>query len=146
MQRKILMAAGILGALAVVLGAFGAHALRDQLPPEKLVSYHTGVTYQFYHTLALLGVGLWLGTNASKRLYRAAWCFIIGIICFSGSIYLLSTCEDIYFLDDVLELDDRKYLLGPITPIGGVFFIVGWGMLFWEAKSIGVNKKEDLEH
>lgn len=136
MQRKILMAVGILGVLAVILGAFGAHALKDKLSPEKLVSYQTGITYQFYHTLALLGLGLWLGINASKRLYRAAWCFIIGIICFSGSIYLLSTCEDIYFFDEVLNLDDRKYILGPITPIGGLFFIIGWFLVFWEAKGI----------
>lgn len=136
MQRKILMAAGILGALVVILGAFGAHALKNKLTPEHLVSYQTGISYHFYHTLALLAVGVWLGQGASKNLYRAACCFIIGIICFSGSIYLLSTCEHIYFFDDVLALDDRKYLLGPITPIGGLFFIIGWILLFWEAKGL----------
>ena len=123
--RKILLTAGVIGMLAVVLGAFGAHSLKDMLPLNKLAIYKTGVTYQFYHVLALLIVGLLIKSSPSKFLSWSAICFCIGILCFSGSLYLLATRE-------IIGLTNYRWL-GPITPIGGVFFILGWGFIVVEA-------------
>ena len=113
--------AAIAGCLAVILGAFGAHLLREQLAADSLASYETGVRYQFYHTFALLLCGLLQLTNNSKMLVRAGWLFLAGIVCFSGSIYLLSTRS-------ITGIEAG--FLGPITPLGGLFFVAGWIMLF----------------
>ena len=117
-SRNVLLIAGILGMLAVILGAFGAHGLKELLAPDQLNSYRTGVNYQFYHTMVLLFLGLILKRNESRWFQRASFLFIAGILLFSGSIYLLSCRE-------LLGLASYKWL-GPITPIGGVFFILGW--------------------
>lgn len=104
----------ILGALAVVLGAFGAHTLKEVLEPSTLTSYQTGVQYHLLHTVALLAL-----INKPKHLWtQRLW--IAGIVLFSGSIYLLS-------LDELLGMN--LSFLGPITPLGGVAFIAGWLML-----------------
>ena len=100
-----------LGFLAVVLGAFGAHALRSVLPPERLAVWEVGVRYQMYHALALLAVPLLAGDRAR----RIGWCFVGGVALFSGSLYLLA-------------LTDLRWL-GAVTPLGGVSFLVGWGLL-----------------
>ena len=127
MQRKILIAAGFFGMLAVILGAFGAHALKSKLSADQLVTYHTGIEYQFYHTLALLGLGAVIQKNEHLVwLYRAALCFIVGILFFSGSIYLLACRE-------LLSLQNWTKFIGPITPIGGLFFIIGWSMILMHA-------------
>lgn len=120
-MQKTLLWAGLFGATAVILGAFGAHALRDVLAPAQLTSYQTGVQYQFYHTLALLAVGIWQLQNPDRALVWAARCFAVGILFFSGSIYLLSFKE---WLPTAM-----RPILGPITPMGGVLFIIGWGMV-----------------
>jgi len=113
---------GILGFLAVVLGAFGAHALESQLGPSQVDTFKTGVQYHFYHTVALFLVALlMLHRQQSRTLRVAAWCFLLGILLFSGSLYLLST-RPISGLE--------ASWLGPITPIGGTFFIAGWISLF----------------
>ena len=117
-SRKVILIAGILGMLAVILGAFGAHGLKELLAPDQLNSYRTGVSYQFYHTFVLLFLGVILNRNESKWFQRASFLFIVGILLFSGSIYLLSCRE-------LIGLSSYKWL-GPITPIGGVFFILGW--------------------
>lgn len=97
---------------AVAAGAFGAHGLRQRLPPELLAAFETGVRYQAYHALALFAVA-WLSQRAPGRLTSAAgWCFLLGVLLFSGSLYALS-------LSGV-----RK--LGAITPLGGLLFLVGW--------------------
>lgn len=114
MDKKILVTASVFGALAVVLGAFGAHGLKAALQPAALDNWKTAVSYQFYHTFALLFLYL-LPSKSSKSL--TYWCFSIGILLFSGSIYLLST--------RTLTGIDLPFL-GPLTPVGGVFFIVGW--------------------
>lgn len=104
------------GGLAVILGAFGAHALRDRLGPQILAIYETGVRYQAYHALALLAVGLLRGSGlVSSWLNAAGWLFTAGIVIFSGSLYLLSVTGARW--------------LGAITPIGGVALIGGWAML-----------------
>jgi len=130
--KRILFICGILGVLAVGLGAFGAHGLKDLLPPEKLITYTTGITYHFYHTIGLLLVGILIKINPSKWFSRSAICFIIGIMLFSGSLYLLATRE-------LIGLINYRWL-GPITPIGGVFFILGW--LSLTIGSFNINNKD----
>lgn len=126
-QRKmtansLIRIAAILGFFAVVLGAFGAHALESQLGPSQVEIFQTGVRYHFYHTIALFMVALLMGRGQSGRSLRvAAWCFLLGIIFFSGSLYLLSTRP-------MTGLEASW--LGPVTPIGGTIFIAGWTSLF----------------
>ena len=102
------------GAIAVILGAFAAHSLKHSLTPQMLDIYQTAVLYQFIHTLALLGaINLPLG---ERSLHWAARCFMLGIVLFSGSLYLIAVTG--------------ISVLGIITPIGGSAFIVGWLLLF----------------
>jgi uncharacterized membrane protein YgdD (TMEM256/DUF423 family) len=111
-NQNIILAGAIFMALAVSLGAFGAHALKKVLSPEMLTIYHTGVEYQFYHALGLLLTGL-IGFHIKSKLI--GWTGVLlttGIILFSGSLYLLA-------------LSGIK-ALGAITPLGGVSFIAGW--------------------
>lgn len=118
MGKNLLRLVGLFGFLAVILGAFGAHALESQLGPSQVETFKTGVQYHFYHTLALFLVALLMQHQPNNRRLRiTAWCFILGILLFSGSLYLLST-RPISGLE--------AGWLGPITPIGGTFFIVGW--------------------
>ena len=103
--------ASFYGAAAVVLGAFGAHALASHLPPARLASWETAVQYHLLHAVVLLALGLSYGRH-DRRVALSAWSFSLGIMLFSGSIY-------------GLVLTDWRWL-GPITPIGGVCLIVGW--------------------
>lgn len=117
---KTLMFAGLSGAIAVLLGALGAHALKDVITSEQLVSYKTGNTYHMFHSIALLAIGL-LAKNEHKLIKTTIILFVCGIIFFSGSIYLLAT-------KDILGIENWKWL-GPITPLGGLFFITGWVLI-----------------
>lgn len=112
--KNILTIAGISGALAVGLGAFGAHGLEPILIQNgRLDTFETAVSYHFYHTLGLLGLGiLALIKPEWKGLSLAAWGMFLGILIFSGSLYILSLSGITW--------------LGAITPIGGVGFILGW--------------------
>ncbi len=121
MSKNLFITACILGAMTVILGAFGAHLLKEKLTAAQLVSYNTGISYQFYHIGAALLCCLFAAQFKIKQFNIAGWLFIVGIICFSGSIYLLN-------IRDLIGLTNYKWL-GPITPIGGVFFIVGWVMM-----------------
>lgn len=115
MANSIMIISGLSGGLSVVLGAFAAHGLKKKLSPERLATFRTGVDYQFYHTFALALVGvssIVQNEEQSSYLTWAAICFGIGIIFFSGSLYLLALTE--------------KKIFGPITPLGGLFFILGW--------------------
>ncbi|SEE99182.1 MULTISPECIES: DUF423 domain-containing protein [Pseudomonas] len=120
MLRGFLMLAAFFGFTGVALGAFAAHGLKNRLTPEYLAIFHTGVTYQLVHTLALLGVAL-LATQIPGRLITwAGASFAIGILLFSGSLYVLT-------LTGVSKL-------GIITPFGGLAFLVGWlclGLAAW---------------
>ncbi|MFL1523871.1 DUF423 domain-containing protein [Pseudomonas sp. O230] len=120
MLRGFLMLAAFFGFTGVALGAFAAHGLKSRLTPEYLTIFHTGVTYQLVHTLALLGVAL-LATQIPGRLITwAGASFAIGILLFSGSLYLLTTTG--------------ISKLGIITPFGGLAFLVGWfclGLAAW---------------
>lgn len=122
MNANRLVMAAVAGCTAVMLGAFGAHGLKSLVSDYQLDIWQKGVDYQFYHTAALLFLALVPVAQDSVWLKRATMGFLIGIILFSGSLYLLA-------LKDVLHLSSIKFL-GPITPIGGVFFILGWLSLF----------------
>lgn len=127
-MAKNWMAWGAIVAMAAVaLGAFGAHGLKESLSPERLDIFHTGVRYQFYHAFALLFLGLWAKTSPeNKMISRAGIAFFIGIVLFSGSLYMLS-------IRDLINWPVSW--LGPITPLGGVSFIVGWVFVL-----LGINK------
>ncbi len=127
-SSQILFIAAIAGALAVVLGAFGAHALSGKIEPERLEIYKLGVTYQYYHALALIATGLWLrfATRPLPLLSWAGRCFFAGILLFSGSLYLLA-------LRDLWQIDDFRFIYGPLTPIGGLFLVAAWVLLAVQA-------------
>ncbi|MBP9140076.1 MAG: DUF423 domain-containing protein [Chitinophagales bacterium] len=107
--------------LAVCLGAFGAHGLKNLISADYIIIYQKGVDYQFYHAFALIGLGLWSANNpfSQKWVKFAHRCFIAGILCFSGSLYLLACRE-------VLGIANFTSFIGPVTPIGGLLFIAGW--------------------
>ncbi|MFQ5684046.1 MAG: DUF423 domain-containing protein [Candidatus Binatia bacterium] len=103
--------------LAVALGAFGAHGLKDRISPEMLNIFEVGVRYHFFHALALLAVGCAITRWPGASVVAAGWFFLVGTLIFSGSLYLLS-------------LTGMRWL-GAITPIGGVAFLTGWLLLAW---------------
>jgi len=121
MDKKILLAAAFLGITAIVLGAFGAHALKKVLSVEQLQSFEVGVRYQMYHALFLLFIGVFAFLNEKERLL-IFWLTILGVLFFSGSIYLLAT-------NGITNLKTK--FLGPVTPIGGLLLISAWGYLFY---------------
>ena len=115
MDRVFISVGALSGLLAVAAGAFGAHALRDRLSAPMLDVFQTGVSYQMYHALALVGVGILLGrfsVEGSAWLSGAGWLFLAGSVLFSGSLYLLALSGTTW--------------LGAITPLGGVAFLLGW--------------------
>ncbi len=122
MNKRIILTAAFFGMIAVVLGAFGAHGLSGKISEQSLDNWHTAVNYQFYHTLALLFLSTF--SRAKNILINLSYvAFTIGICLFSGSLYLLSTKE-------LLNLGNAVHILGPITPLGGFAFILGWASLF----------------
>jgi len=134
MHRKILIWGLLFSLLSVVLGAFGAHALKAFVTLDKLGVFETGVRYQFMHGIALILLSLYASQNnsllgAQKGIGWAAHFFIVGIFCFSGSLYLLT-------LQSIFNFSGAHFL-GPITPIGGLFFMLGW--LNW-LRVVFVNK------
>jgi len=117
------MAGAALMALAVLLGAFGAHGLKARLGPEALGQWQTGVDYQFYHALGLLLVGVLGSVIPAPRGRVVAWLFAGGVALFSGSLYLLST-------RGLTGWPAIGAVVGPLTPIGGLLFVAGWCVLF----------------
>ncbi|MBP1839064.1 DUF423 domain-containing protein [Formosa algae] len=118
MTTQIIIATGaFFGMLAVIFGAFGAHALKKILTADQLQSFEVGVKYQMYHAIVLVSIGLGFNTKIPSAIY---WCFTLGVILFSFSIYGL-----------VLTAAKGKKIkiLGPITPIGGLLLVSGWGLL-----------------
>ncbi|NBB10612.1 DUF423 domain-containing protein [Pseudomonas sp. SLFW] len=125
MLRTFLMLAAFFGFTGVALGAFAAHGLKNRLTPEYLAIFHTGVLYQLIHTLAIFGVAI-LATQIQGRLVSyAGIAFVLGILLFSGSLYLLT-------LTGISKL-------GIITPIGGLCFLIGWFILGWLAWRLGLD-------
>ena len=121
MERKMAIAGSFLGLTAIILGAFGAHALKTKLSIDQLSSFETGVKYQMYHALLLLLIGFCASFQSSYIKY-ASLGIIVGTFLFSVSIYLLSFAN--YWNVDL------KFL-GPITPLGGLFMILGWLLLIF---------------
>ncbi|BDD04963.1 DUF423 domain-containing protein [Aureibacter tunicatorum] len=116
MQKLVLMSASVLGALAVMIGAFGAHALKPMLESSgRLDVFETGVKYHFFHTLLLIAIGILMPKLQGGAAQWAAIFTILGIVIFSGSLYALC-------ITGITKL-------GAITPIGGLMFILGWLML-----------------
>ncbi len=115
-QQLFLFLGSLFSGLSVAIGAFGAHGLRKMLEAaQRMETFETGVKYQMYHALALLIIGLLMYKFESPLLNYAGYAFIFGIIVFSGSLYLLC-------LTGITKL-------GAITPIGGLGFIIGWGLI-----------------
>jgi len=116
MDRSFLLIGAVINFLGVAAGAFGAHALRSRLSADMLAVFETGVRYQMYHGLAILLVALAIGHFGHARLLLASgWSFVGGVVLFSGSLYALS-------------LTDIR-ILGAVTPLGGLLFLLGWGCL-----------------
>lgn len=131
MQRTFLSTACLLAATAVLLGAMGAHFLKEKMTADYLTSFETGLRFQFYHALALLLVGILMRDVKNKFIKWSAQSFIAGIIFFSGSLYLLS-------IHELIGMENYKWL-GPITPLGGLCFTAGWIFLF-----MAVRKKSTM--
>ena len=122
MHRSFLKIATLFGALAVILGAFGAHSLKQIVSDNAVNTFETGVRYQFYHAFALLAAGLIYKDFANKWVRNAGKFFMLGIILFSGSLYVLT-----FF---VALVKPAPSWLGILTPFGGLAFIIGWIFLF----------------
>lgn len=122
MDKKILSTAAVLGMIAIILGAFGAHALKKVLSIEQITTFETGVRYQMYHALFLLFIGTTtiISQKTKKRIYNLT---VFGIIFFSGSIYFLAT-------NGLTSIDFK--IFGFITPIGGLFLISAWFILLFD--------------
>lgn len=115
MGRDLLGVGALLGLIGVAAGAFGAHAIRERVTPERLANWKTGADYELWHALATIAAGLAAVRWDSGAAAAAGWCFVLGTVLFSGSLYALA-------------LTDRRKL-GAITPIGGVLLLLGWALL-----------------
>lgn len=115
-QQIIISTAAIFGFLAILFGAFGAHVLKKTLSSDQLKSFETGIKYQMYHAIVLLV----LGFNSSMTTPAMYWCFTLGILLFSFSIYGLVLSE---------KAGKKMRFLGPVTPIGGLLLVSGWILL-----------------
>ncbi|MDB9993080.1 DUF423 domain-containing protein [Flavobacteriaceae bacterium] len=127
MNKNIVITAALLAALTIIVGAFGAHGLKELISEKSLVSFETGVRYQMYHVIVMLALGLSTGILPKTQKW-VFWFFIIGILFFSGSIYLLA-------LNEFLPFDTKLIVF--TTPIGGFLLIIGWLRL---AYGVIVNK------
>jgi uncharacterized membrane protein YgdD (TMEM256/DUF423 family) len=121
MEKKLIIVGAALGVTAIVLGAFGAHALKKVLTESQLNTFEVGVKYQMYHALFLLCIAN-LNFITQKEKTIIMYLVILGVILFSGSIFLLSTSV-------ITKI--KTSLLGPLTPIGGLFLIASWLYLFY---------------
>ena len=135
MHRTYIKIATMIGALTVIMGAFGAHKLKELISPEILSSYQTGVTYQFYHTLALLAVGILYKRYQNQWMEWAGRLFVLGMILFCGSLYLLTA------LQATKEIGLEGF--GILTPIGGLLLVAGWISFFLGVPS--ARKKDYTE-
>lgn len=129
MHKGFIKTAAFIGALSVALGAFGAHKLKEFVPEHALSIFETGVRYQFYHVFALLGVGILFEHGKTRLLQNSGVLFILGIILFSGSLYLMTWFQ-------AAGISGMEWL-GPLTPLGGACFIAAWVLLF-----VGISNKK----
>lgn len=123
------MLGSLLAGLAVVLGAFGAHTLKEKfkLEPSQLATFETGVRYHFYHAFAVLLCGVMMKIFNTADYKMPAYIFTLGILFFSGSLYLMAT-------KTITGIGEAKWL-GPITPLGGLCFIVAWALFLIQCKN-----------
>lgn len=122
MHKKYIAAGAFLGGLAVALGAFGAHGLQKITDDAKIIqNFQTAAQYQIYHALALIATGILFEKFGNRLLNIAAILFILGIVFFSGSLYLMTWLK--------IEGSNAIKAVGPVTPLGGVCFIAGWLLL-----------------
>ena len=119
MKEFVLVTAAVFGALTVVIGAFGAHALKRIFSEDQVKSFETGVKYQMYHALTLLILGFQLDFSGTTEKIMG-WCFITGILLFSFSIYGLTISA---------AKGKKMRFLGPVTPLGGLLLLIGWVLL-----------------
>jgi len=119
MDRTLLLAGALCGFTGVALGAFGAHGLRSRLSPEMLAVFETGVRYHVYHALAVVATAAVAARLPGRAVPAAGWLFVLGILLFSGSLYLLALTG--------------MTRLGAVTPIGGLAFLIGWALLAFAA-------------
>ncbi len=126
MKELILIIGGVYGALAVLLGAFGAHALKRSFNDDQLKSFETGVKYQMYHAIIIIISGITFPFLESLQLIMV-WCFIIGIFLFSFSIYALTWSS---------SRGTKFKFLGPVTPLGGLLLVIGWLLFIINIASI----------
>lgn len=115
MEQQIIITAASLGALSVILGAFGAHAFKKFMNEEQLKNYETGIKYQMFHSIVLLVLGF--KSDDFGNINLIYWCFLLGVLFFSFSIYGLTITS---------ALNKKWRWLGPITPIGGLLMVSGW--------------------
>lgn len=120
-ERTLAWAAGIL-LTAVALGAFGAHGIQERVDVRAYQNWGTAAQYQFYHGLALLGLSALGGRLPVRLVSFVRILFLLGILCFCGSLYLLAA-------RDLLGMPGLARVLGPITPLGGLMFIAGWAVV-----------------
>ena len=132
MTKKLITVGALFGMIAIVLGAFGAHALKKVLLPEELITFETGVRYQMYHALFLVLIALLtdLSEKTKKTIY---YLVVLGVVLFSGSIYLLATNRLTSFDFKVISF---------VTPIGGLLLILAWGVLLFNFQKKKLTKTE----
>ena len=131
MERKIVATGAFLGMLAIIFGAFGAHALKKVLNLDQISTFETGVKYQMYHALFLLFIGLSsISQKAKKTIF---YLVVFGVLLFSGSIYFLATMS-------ITHINFKT--IGIVTPIGGLLLILAWGVLFM---NILKNNSQNLD-
>ena len=126
MKINSIKVGALIAALSIIMGAFGAHLLKDLLSVKALELYETGIRYQLYHAFGLIIAGILYQMNPSKQLNTASIFFLLGIFLFSGSLYILC-----YKINNSIE--GLKWVV-PITPLGGLCFILGWTMLAFSFK------------
>lgn len=119
-MKKLIIIGSIMSAIAVIIGAFGAHALKPLMSATELQTFETGVKYHFIHSLGILILAILYSTHPNKKLITAGYFLFVGILFFSFSLYLLA-------LKQTLGISHWTFL-GPITPLGGLSFIIGWGL------------------
>ena len=129
--RRLVLLGSVVIALAVIIGAFGAHSLKNHLSEYQLSIFETGNRYHFYHGFGILLLASLSKLVPNKNLKTVALLLLMGTLLFSGSLYLLATQE-------FIGIESWKFL-GPLTPIGGVFFILGWTYLGISAYRINKN-------
>lgn len=138
MYNRLLGLAAISGLFAVVLGAFGSHALKAQISFDEMGMFEIANKYHFYHTIVLIGIAILFGRDQSPFLKIASYAFINGLVMFSGSLYIMALRK--FIAADVS-------FIGPITPLGGLFLIIGWGILayygFFQAKVQRFKKRSN---